>query len=327
LNNYKKIGTIGFSLLLSILLSLFMVTSCRKDVPKPDKYKYPPIDSCADAFYRYSSPSTWPERNWECDSGCIIGCEFHESARTYNYYMPAFNQSNPHQIVFYRVSNVGFDIGTYTFDFCTGKLRAMVTNDAYPMDWGSNNLLLYVKGGYFYTVKPNGDSITQLAATTGSPFTSSWSPLNNFVSARGSTLTKRDLFNNPIYSFPFPVTYSRTTWIDDNSVSYITSFNGYDSIYIMNLATRESNFICRISLHSWDSLPIKCCYDINNNSLYWTALKCIMRVNLITKEISVVRRCYDSIHFKEFDYSPAIGKFILVGEEINKKYPCGGSQD
>jgi hypothetical protein len=280
-------------MLLSALLSLFMVTSCRKDQPFPPHKPPLVIDSCADAFYRYSSPSSWPERDWECDSGCIIGCEFHENARAYNYYMPAFNQSNPYQIVFYRVSNIGSELGTYTFDFCTGRLRAIVTNDAYPMDWGSNNLLIYGKSdGYMYTIKPNGDSIIRRAYTTRSPITPYWSPSDHYVTGgSGSLCTKRDLNGNAIYTFPFPFTYARATWIDDNRVTYVTSSSHGDSIHVVDLASGSQDNICFISngmgdttIHPNDTAVVKFCYDANNNSLYWTSNHYIMRVNLITKE-------------------------------------------
>jgi hypothetical protein len=212
----------------------------------------------------------------------------------------------------------------------------MVTNDAYPMDWGSNNLLIYGKSdGYMYTIKPNGDSIIRRAYTTRSPITPYWSPSDHYVTGgSGSLCTKRDLNGNAIYTFPFPFTYARATWIDDNRVTYVTSSSHGDSIHVVDLASGSQANICFISngmgdttIHPNDTAVVKFCYDANNNSLYWTSNHYIMRVNLITKEKTVVRRCYNSLHFKEFDFSPAIGKFILVGEEINKKYPCGGSQD
>jgi hypothetical protein len=306
-----------------------MVTSCRKDVPKPDKYKYPPADSCADAIYRYSSPSTWPERNWECDTGCIIGCEFNESARAYNYHMPAFNQSNPYQIVFYRLSNTSSEMGTYTFDFCTGKLRAMVTNDAYVMDWGYNNLLLYPKSdGYMYTVKPNGDSAIRRSYSGYVGMGPFWSPSNYFIVSSGSHFKEIDINNNIISTFSLSPRYDRINWVDDNTITFVTHAARRDTLHTMNLTSGNITDVClhttiwRYGLYVKDTLPIQLCYNPNNNSIYWTSLGYIAKVDLITKQKTIIRKCYSSLHFKEFDYSPAIGKFILVGEEINKKYPA-----
>jgi hypothetical protein len=147
-------------LLLSVTIGILglgmVVTSCHKDIPPPPHKPPVVVDSCIDAFYNYSTPVSWPFLNWTCDS-CVLGCEFNDNYKRYEYKSVGFNPSNPNQIVYNRFDNISRITDNFTFDFCTGKLVNFLPGYGTIPLWGSNNWIIFINGsGYVSIVRPMG---------------------------------------------------------------------------------------------------------------------------------------------------------------------------
>jgi hypothetical protein len=328
-----KFRTLFVSLVIGVVSTSFLITSCHKDpiiIHKPDVV----IDPCPDAFYNYSSPVTWPYRNWDCDSGCIIGCEFHETYKHLQDYYPCFNPSNPNQIAYNR-----YDLNTgradnFTFDFCTGKLVNFLPEYGTEPHWGINNWILFLDGsGNLNIVRPNGDSLTKLNNAHGTSLGSDWSPSGYFNIRSGSGSKQVDMFGHTIRTFTMPYALDGG-WIDDSTAFYYTRDMTNSYLYKFSLNGSISNLICSIPRRDADTLddidemtPINLVYDPNNSCIYWSASRHFYRANINTGVIDKVWNGYDSIHFKHFAYSAKALKFILMTEEVDKKTHCGGTKD
>lgn len=329
-------NTVRRNLTLIIIFAslLYCTSSCKKDSnSNPVKIITNLTDSCNGAIDIHSRVSNWPERNWECDSFCGSGCNFSEHTRPYAYVFAFFNQSNPYQIYFLRHPSNSSLFKGCTYDFCNDQLRCLDTN-VVAGDWGSNNLILLNIGSSIYTVKPDFDSMTFRMNSDFVPMDLTFSPANRLIISNSGIFKSVDINNTVYHSFSIPDFADKLGWIDDNHLMYVSHSSGGDSINILDLNSSTSSNVCFIgqgygsdSTSFRDSIPLVISYNVNNNSIYWTSNHYIFRVNLISKEKVLLRKCFDSIHFIKMDYSALLGKFLLVAEELKHTGPCSGSSD
>lgn len=332
-----KIRTVSIVIFGLVIVSNILLFSCKKEITKESKHHYPAVDSCAKGFDLYTTSRIWPERDWECNNACVFGCDYPDRARTYNYLSVFFNQSNPYQISFNRINYGTREESRYIFDFCNGQLTD-IGNKNYFLDWGNNNLLLYYATDNSVRAKNAFDDsvIVKFNFPSNQTIVQHWSPSNYILTYDPHTTAPAqvvDVSKNVIHNFIMPGGVREINWVGDDKICYFKYTSRGDTICVMDLNTNIETNLCYVSQElpdttiPLDGRPIKLCYNPNNNSVYWISRGYIMRVNVVSKEKQMVRRCYSSLSFIEISFSPTIGKMVLRGVELNLTSLCLGSMD
>jgi hypothetical protein len=154
------------------------------------------------------------------------------------------------------------------------------------------------------------------------------------VIVAGSSYKEVDMQGNTLRTFSLPYATIEAGWVDDTHLYSYHRDASYSYISLLDLNSGSVQPVCSIPRRTADTLdypdemtPVHLAYDKNNNSIYWSAMHHIFKVNITTGVIEKVWQGYDSIHFKDMAYSSKVGKFLMVAEEQDKKTHCGGTQD
>lgn len=297
------------------------------------------VSSCHDDDIIISENISCTENTGELvqnyDSTIVITCPImfdYIHLNQFDYTQPVFNPTNPDEIIYIRVDNVGGNKEVWKYNFCTDETKFITDKASYGIDWSSKDWVIF--SGFdkqLYKVKSNGDSLIQLTNNNNLFHNDAkWNEEGDFY------LFEVFLTSDPIrllisdengnITDTLPPCVGTVSWNWDNEKIFFSNTaedasNTYYGEYNQNTREIQQLGSLPINGNSFNAITnVK--YSSSSNSLYWNNSYHIAKHSLNNSDVEYLTTGFDNRLYINIDVSPTENVIITSRSNLRQIDEC-----